>query len=509
MNNLLRKNAGRYLVALAAGFAAIIVTTSRAFDTEPNGAKATKTAVPLAVNSAPLERDTRLGTSYAPIVKKVAPSVVNVFSEKKVRNPFGSDLRPFFGDPFRWFFGEPEDERPQRRAPRFQRQTSLGSGVIVTKDGYILTNNHVVDGADEIQVSLPDDRKKVTAKVVGRDPKTDIAVLKIDARDLPFATLADSDKIEVGDVVLAIGNPFGIGQTVTVGIISGLGRSNLGIESYEDFIQTDAAINPGNSGGPLVDTEGRVIGINTAIYSRSGGNQGVGFAVPVNMARTVMDSLVKKGRVDRGFLGVGLKDPTSDLAKEFKAPESGGVLVTEVTENSAASEAGLKEGDVIAEFDGKPVRDRQHLRLVVGQTAPGSKVEVKVLRDGKEKTFKVTLKEMPEQQVASSSSQGSDEESDALNGVEVADLSSAARNRYRLPPNLKGALITSVDPDSTSAEWLREGDVIQEIDHKPVRNAQEAVEISKRVKARKVLVKIWRDGGTDFVVVDESKGKEH
>ena len=379
----------------------------------------------------------------------------------------------------------------------------------MTKDGYILTNNHVVDGADEIKVALAKDRKQYTAKVIGRDPRTDIAVLKIGAEDLPFITFADSDKIEVGDVVLALGNPFGIGQTVTMGIVSATGRGDLGIEDYEDFIQTDAAINPGNSGGALVDAEGRLIGVNTAIVSRSGGSQGVGFAIPANLARSVMDQLIKSGKVERGFLGVGLQDLDPALARQFNVPEDrNGALVREVTEKSAAAEAGLRSGDVILELNGTPVKDSRNLKLMVGRLAPGDKVSVKILRDGKEKTFTLTLREMPEQKLASNNSDSDEGDSDALNGVAVGDIDSAARSQYNIPDYVKGALITDVDADSASYDaGLRAGDVIQEIDHQRVTNAQEAVEVSKHVKTKQVLVRLWSRGGSRFVVVDESKSR--
>src|SRR6266446_1520497 len=388
-----------WLLVLGTGAAALVVS-SRAFDWSLSGPKPVRTTVPIVVNEAPLARETRMTTSFAPVVKRVAPSVVNVFTTKTVRNQ-SPEMMPFFDDPFfRRFFGEPFGGEQPRRQPRKFKERSLGSGVVVSKDGYILTNNHVVDGADEVKVSLAKDKKEYTAKIAGRDPKTDIAVLKIDARDLPFVTFADSDKIEVGDVVLALGNPFGIGQTVTMGIVSAVGRGGMHIEDYEDFIQTDAAINPGNSGGPLVDAEGRLIGINTAILSRSGGNQGVGFAVPVNLARNVMEQIIEKG---------------------------------------AAAEAGLKSGDVIVELNGTSVKDSRNLKLMVGRLTPGDKATVKVLREGKEKTFTLTLKELP--------------------------------------------------------------------DHKRVTNAEEAVSVSKHVKAKQVLVRVWSHGGSRYVVVNEGKDK--
>ena len=420
------------------------------------------------------------------------------------------EITPFFDDPFfRRFFGSPFGDNEGRRQPRTFKERSLGSGVIVTKDGYILTNNHVVDGADEIKVARDKDKKQFTAKVVGRDPRTDIAVLKIDAKDLPFIMFADSDKIDVGDVVLALGNPFGIGQTVTMGIVSATGRGGMGIEDYEDFIQTDAAINPGNSGGALVDAEGRLVGLNTAILSRSGGNQGVGFAIPANLARSVMDQLIEKGKIERGFLGVGIKDLTPELARQFKVPDNaGGALVTQLEDRSAAAEAGVQSGDVIIELNGTPVKDRRNLQLMVGRLSPGDKVSLKVLRDGKEKTFTVALKEMPEQKLVSANNEPGDNESDALNGVAVGDIDSAARSQFNIPDRVKGALITEVDPDSASYEaGLRPGDVIQEIDHKRVTNAAEAVEVSKHVKTKQVLVRFWSRGGSDYVVVDEGKSK--
>src|SRR5713101_4186123 len=341
-----------WLLVLGTGAAALVVS-SRAFDWSLGGPKPVKTTVPIVVNEAPLARETRMTSSFAPVVKRVAPSVVNVFTTKTVRNQY-PEMMPFPDDPFfRRFFGEPFGGEQPRRQPRKFKERSLGSGVVVTKDGYILTNNHVVDGADEVKVSLAKDKKEYTAKIAGRDPKTDIAVLKIEAKDLPFVTFADSDKIEVGDVVLALGNPFGIGQTVTMGIVSAVGRGGMGIEAYEDFIQTDAAINPGNSGGALIDAEGRLIGINTAIVSRSGGNQGVGFAVPISMARYVMDRITTEGKVTRGFLGINIQPLTPALAKEFNLPdESSGVLVGGASPDSAAEKAGLKDGDVILEFNG-------------------------------------------------------------------------------------------------------------------------------------------------------------
>ncbi len=473
-------------------------------------------AVNLAVNDTPVVRDANKMTgSFAPIVKRVAQSIVQVDVSTKPHQvqmqqqqlPFGDDLlRRFFGDQF---------NMPGGGTYMTPRQYGLGSGVIVTKDGYIITNNHVVDGADSISVTMNDGRK-FTAKVIGRDPKTDIAVVKIDAKDLPYMTLADSDKIEVGDLCLAIGNPFGIGQTVTMGIISATGRNNVAVgetpDNYEDFIQTDAAINPGNSGGALVDSEGRLIGINTAILSRSGGYQGIGFAVPVNMARDVMDSLITKGKVDRGYLGVRLESLTPDLASAFSLkPDQHGALVADVTPDSPAAKAGFKSGDVVLEFNNKAVTDSGRLRLQVANVEPGTTVPVKVLRDGKDETLKVTVGNWPGAETVAKAETKSSQDTDTLNGVTVKDIDPGTARQLSLPPTVKGALITDVDQDSPAYEaGLRPGSVIEEINHKPVRNAEDAVKLTEKVNDKKTLLKLWaRDdngnSGTRYLVVDESK----
>jgi serine protease Do len=316
------------VAALVLGGALVAGGSTLAFTQRPK-AENHNVTLNLPVDERPITREMGSHTSYSPIVKKIAPGVVKVFTSAKIQNTAYSGSGPGMGqgmpgmdDFFRHFFGDENQGRGQRRSFGVPRQQGIGSGVITTKDGYILTNNHVVDGADEVKVALQDGRE-FTAKVIGRDPKTDVAVIKIDAKDLPAVPMADSDKVEVGDVVLAIGNPFGIGQTVTTGIVSATGRGNMGLD-YEDFIQTDAAINPGNSGGALVDAEGRLIGINTAILSRSGGNQGIGFAIPVNLARDVMTSLVKDGKVTRGYLGVMIQDMNPALAKFPKMPPMGG-----------------------------------------------------------------------------------------------------------------------------------------------------------------------------------------
>jgi serine protease Do len=446
-------------------------------------------------------------TSFAPIVKKVAPSVVRVDTSIK---PKEREMRggPGMDNPmFRWFFGEEPGMRGPGQGRRLYTppQRGVGSGVIVSQDGYLLTNNHVVDGADEVKVALQDGRK-LTAKVIGTDPQTDVAVLKIEGEDLPFLEMADSDKIEVGDVVLAIGNPYGMGQTVTSGIISATGRMSLGLE-YEDFIQTDAPINQGNSGGALVDAEGRLIGINTAIFSPTGGNIGIGFAIPTDLARYVMDSLIKDGKVSRGFIGVIIQNVTPALAKEFKLKEPTGALVAEVKPGGPAEKAGFKREDVVTEFNGKTVTDSHQLRLLVAQVKPGKTVPVKVLRDGSSKTLEVTTRELPGSNRLATAGNHDVKDEGTLNGVTVADLDARARREMDIPANLKGVLVTEVEPDSPSFEaGLRPGDVILEINRKPVTDAEEAVRMTEDAKDKTTLLRVWNKGDSRFVVVDESNG---
>jgi serine protease Do len=318
--------------------------------------------------------------------------------------------------------------------------------------------------------------------------------------------MADSDKVEVGDRVLAVGNPFGVGQTVTEGIVSARDRGNVGIETYENFIQTDAAINPGNSGGALVDIDGRLIGINTAILSRSGGNQGVGFAVPSNSARSVMESLIAHGRVTRGYLGVMIQNVTPALADEFKLKDTKGALIGDVVENGPAAKAGFKPGDVVVEFDGKTVTDSRHLQLTVAETSPGSTVPVEILRNGEKKTLQVAIKQLPgtEETAANNSENGGD--TGTLNGVAVGDLDQQARQEYNIPKDIQGAVVTGIEPGSPSAEaGLKPGDVIQDINHHAVKSADDAVKLTENINSKKTLLRVWQNGGSHYIVVDESK----
>jgi serine protease Do len=458
----------------------------------------------LVLDDHPLVRDAKLGTSYAEVVKKVLPSVVNIeittaAKETTQSMPPGMQDNPFF----RQFFGGQYPGGQQKMVTPAEH--GAGSGVIVTKDGYILTNNHVVDDADKVQVKLQDGRE-FTAKVVGRDPESDVAVVKINATDLPAISIADSSQSEVGDVVLAIGNPFDLGQTVTMGIISATGRATMDLKD-QDFIQTDAAINPGNSGGALVDTDGRLIGINTAIYSRSGGNQGIGFAIPTDLARTVMVSLVTTGKVSRGQLGVRIQPITPELAKQFDLKNDNGVLVGDVVPDSPAAKAGLDSGDVILQFNGKQMDNPHQLQYAVANAAPGEKIPVRLWRNGSAKTVDVVVNpQKDESGLAKNESSSSASSNDTLQGVGVADLTSDYRQQLSVPTGVKGAIVTEVDPGSAAADaGLKTGDVITEINKHSVKSADDAVKLTTNAKDKITLLHVWNSDGSHFLVVDESK----
>lgn len=464
-------------------------------------AKTDNPPIKFQVDQKPIDRNAPDRVSYAPIVERTATSVVYVYSTKQVRR---QDLPPYFDDPaFRRFFGNPG--RGQNQLPD-RVQQGLGSGVVISSDGYILTNNHVVEGADDVKVSIGQSSKRYDATVVGSDSLADIAVLKIKTDDpLHAATLGDSDQLQVGDVVLAIGNPFGVGQSVSRGIVSALGRGNLGIEAIEDFIQTDAAINPGNSGGALIDSAGRVVGINTAILSRTGGFAGVGFAVPINLVRTAAEQIVNTGHVTRGFLGVAPQALSSDLAAQFGTDQ--GALVAEVTADSPAAKVELQTGDIITKVNETPIRDPRQLLLTVSQLAPDTQIKIQYLRDGKSQTVTATLARRPEETVDGSSRDGqSGKDVGVLNGVGVSDITPEVRAQLQIPDRIQGAIITSVAPDSPSAQQgLRENDVVLQLNRKPVTNAAEAVRLSEEIKGPKVMVLIWREGQSRFVIIDESK----
>jgi serine protease Do len=435
-------------------------------------------------------------TGFAPIVKEVLPNVVNISSSKVARTPNqmpeGMQTDPFFQQ----FFGQGFGNRPE--IPKDRREQSLGSGVIVSPEGYVLTNNHVVDGATDVKVTLSD-KRELKAQVVGTDPKTDVAVLKLEGSKFPAITLGDSSKVQVGDYALAIGDPFGVGQTVTMGIVSAKGRGNLGIEDYEDFIQTDAPINPGNSGGALVNDRGQLVGINTAILSHgSGGNEGIGFAIPINLARDVMGQILDHGKVTRGYLGVVVQPITPAMAKALGQTELKGALVGDVSPRGPAQLSGVERGDVILEINGKVVNDSNELRNTVAMMQPGEAVQLKISRNGSTREISVKLGELPvSKQEAQNQPEGASK--DALEGVSVESLNAETAKQLELPESTKGVVVTGIDPSSPKAEsGLRKGDVIQEVNHQSVHNVAE-FEQAMHKSGNSALLLVNRGGTTLFI----------
>ena len=444
-----------------------------------------------------------LTTTFAPVVKRVTPAVVNIASTRVVKTSSQEGgMSP--EDLFRQFFG---GGRRSPQQPSERRSSGLGSGVIVSSDGYVLTNNHVVENATTLKVSLFD-RREMTAKVIGTDPQTDVALLKLDGKNFPYLPMADSSAVQIGDVVLAVGNPFGIGQTVTMGIIGAKGRGGLGIEDYEDFIQTDAAINPGNSGGALVNANGQLIAINTAILAgNSGGNQGVGFAIPINMAREVMDQLTKTGKISRGYIGAGIQDVTPALAKAFKVPSTGGALIREVEPSGPAAKAGLQSGDVVTAVNNVPIIDSNDFRLRISRTVPGTTAQLKILRDGNTREVSVTPVKRPGAAVAESTGETESAEGKptALKGLSVDTLTSDIARQLRLGANTSGVVVTDVDPGSAAASaGLRQGDVIQHVNRKPVSNLSEFNQAIRGAGSDSVVLLVNRGGQTQFVVIEPS-----
>jgi serine protease Do/serine protease DegQ len=437
------------------------------------------------VDSTPVASGGKAGLvmSYADVLEPAQKAVVSVYSTKIIKERI--TINPFF----RQFFGNIPDQE------RESRQEGLGSGVIVTSDGYVLTNNHVVEGADELKITLADDRDFI-GKVIGTDPKTDIAVLKIEGENLPTVTLADSDKLRVGDVVFAVGNPLGVGQTVTMGIVSATGRSKLGllenVSGYEDFIQTDAAINMGNSGGALVDARGRLIGINSAILSPSRGNIGIGFAIPVNLASFIMNSLVESGAVARGYLGVSSDSVTPEVAEQLGLPRSTrGVVVTDIDPDSPAEKAGIKRADVILAINKHPINTWEELRLLVSQIVPESKAELTIVRDGKQRTIDVTLGKVV------------DNPNELLEGVDVMPLTPEVRRRLRIQDTrVTGLVVTSVADDSPYRDRLAPSMVILEVNRSAVPDLRTARE--KLVPGRNLLA-VYDGRSIRFVVVNVAR----
>ncbi|MFC1467400.1 DegQ family serine endoprotease [Verrucomicrobiota bacterium] len=441
----------------------------------------------------------RTGRAFAEVAKSATPAVVFL----KVEQTVEVDV-PQFRSPFEYFFGpqfgEPGRE-PEQRRRRFS-QMGQGSGFIISADGYILTNSHVVNKADEITVTLQDGRE-FKAKLIGADPKTEVALVKIEADNLPAVELGDSDKIQVGEWAIAVGNPFGLSESVTAGIISAKGRSRVGIADYENFIQTDAAINPGNSGGPLLNIHGQVIGINTAIYSRSGGYMGIGFAVPINMAKEIKDALIKEGRVRRSLLGVYLQQLTPDLAAEFGLKKAHGALVTQVADDSAASEAGLRPGDIILKLDARPVKDVGRFRNRIATTPPGSELTLTVFRNGKELELIAVTRAMDDEEPELAEVETRDDLFEKI-GLNVQDLTKSLATQLGYDSGQKGVLVSeAVEGESAWRSGLRRGMLIVGVGQKKIENTddlRETLRASEQDGRALLLVKIPRYG-TRYLVL--------
>jgi serine protease Do len=442
-----------------------------------------------------------LNKAYERIAQAMTPAIVSIQSTQVVK----VQMSPFFSDPmFRQFFGG----QNQAQIPREQREHALGSGVLVTADGYILTNNHVIKNATSIKVMLSDTRT-FTGKVVGADPQTDVAVIKIEGKSLPTASLGNSSNLHVGDIVMAFGNPFGLNFTVTRGAVSALNRSEGGIEDIQNFIQTDAPINPGNSGGALVNVQGEVVGINTAILSGQsgpggeGGFIGIGFAIPINMAKHVMEDLVKSGKVSRGYLGAQIRSLDEGLSHAFNVPDTSGALIEDITSGGPADKAGLKNGDVVRKYNGQAVSDSGQLIALVTDTNPGTVVTLDVIRDGKPLTVKVTLGERPSN-IGVRASVGEPPANGTLRGITVQALTGDLRQQLGAPAGTEGVVITNLDPNSPAAQsGLRTGDIIESISRQPVHSVADFDRLAAQAKGD-TLLRIIRQGNGAFVVVSPS-----
>jgi serine protease Do len=455
------------------------------------------TAPAIAVQSPEVSGPLIPAIGFSPIVKKTGPSVVSITSTSiRKTSDDGDNLSQLF----RGFPGFDVPDNPQFRGPR--KQQAAGSGVIMTSDGYILTNHHVVDSATKVHVVLAD-KREFDAKVVGTDSDADIAVIKVDATGLPAVTIGDSSKVEVGDVALAIGNPFALGQTVTMGIVSALGRTGLGIERYENFIQTDAAVNPGNSGGALVNTRGELIGINTAILSESGGNQGIGFAIPSNMARSLMNQIKEHGQVTRGYIGIVPQDLTPQLASSFGIKDTRGALVSFVEANSPAANAGMQRDDVIREVNGTAINDQGELRNKIAELEPGDTLSVKVLRNGSEKNLSIKVAARPTETAEKSEPASPDAGTSGKLGVAIQDLNPQIARQLGLPASVTGVVVTQVQPDSPASDaGLKRGDVVQEVNRKPVKSASDFRNAVTQSSKSPLLLLIQREDKTIYTVVE-------
>ncbi|HWF38676.1 MAG TPA: Do family serine endopeptidase [Candidatus Acidoferrales bacterium] len=459
---------------------------------------APKVPLSIATNFSPVSLGS-FQNGFSSVIDPALPAVVNISSTSLIKKQ--ANMPGFFNDPFfRQFFG---DQFPAPSAtPQMERQYSLGSGVIVNSNGYILTNNHVVSGATDVEV-FTQERQRFKAKVIGTDPNTDIAVLKIDDTGMTTLTLGDSSRLKVGDLVFAIGDPFGVGETATSGIVSATGRALGGtIEHYEDFIQTDSAINPGNSGGALIDAHGNLIGINTAIISGGGGgNQGIGFAIPIAMARNVMEQIVDHGKVIRGYLGVTIQAVSPEMADAFGLTRGGGALIGDVTPNSPAAKAGIERGDIVLELNGQAVNGPDDLSVRISEMAPGATVHLKIFRNGQNRDVDVTLGEYP--QNAASTQPAAGVAASTLKGLQVQNLTPDLAQQFSVPPSTAGVVVTSVDPASAAATaGVQAGDVIQDVNRKPVNNTEQYEQALQGKTNQAVLLLLNRKGTTHFVVVE-------
>jgi len=447
----------------------------------------------------------RSAKAFSSVVKKAGPAVVHVAVEQeKSGRSMGQNSLDLFNDPFfEQFFGpqfrHPRRNNPQQDNKKTFKQQAAGSGFIISSDGYIMTNNHVVGEADKITVRLADQRE-FPAKVVGTDPQSDVAVIKIEAKDLPVLPLGNSDALEVGEWVIAIGSPFELNQTVTVGVVSAKGRNRMGITNYENFIQTDAAINPGNSGGPLLNIHGEAIGMNTAIFTRSGGYMGIGFAIPINMAKSIEQQLRKSGKVSRGWLGVMIQDVNEDLAKSFGGSIAGGALISEVSDGSPAKKSGLLQGDIVTAINGEKVIDVADLRNKIAMTPPNSELKLQILRDGKEKELVVTVAEQPADLSALGKKSG---DADLGNyGLALQDLSKELADQFGYAKD-QGVLIADVEAESAAAELgLQAGMLIEEVNRIRVHNLNELRQaLKKAANTRQVLLRVRSGDNSQYVVL--------
>lgn len=470
-------------IILSAALAGMLVGALGAFEIE---------SVPDATKRIGPESEAGVLYSYHDSINDAIAAVVNISTQKKIKTSLQKN--PMFNDPFfQQFFGDLYNQIPKDRVER-----ALGSGVIVSSDGYIVTNNHVIDGADKILVTLPDSTKEYRATLVGTDPDSDLAVIRIDKRDLPYIKFANSNGLKVGDVVFAIGNPFGVGETVTKGIISALNKNGIGINNYENFIQTDTSINPGNSGGALIDTRGALVGINTAIISRSGGNLGIGFAIPSDMVKHVVSQLIKDGKIERGYLGVGLQDVTNDLRESYANKD--GAVVISIDKNSPAKKAGVMVWDLITEINGKKVKNSADLKNLIGALKPNQSVTLKVLRDKKELVFTLKLAERTKNKKDSPvSTKGSDE--GELKGLRVEGITPQMRQRYNIPNDVQGVIVTSVDENSPAQEaGFSQGDIIAQIENMAIKGTSDFTNALNRFKGKTKRILVYTPDGVKTIV---------